>query len=86
MGDAKTGNAARREILRAYLAVTQERLERAARVKGVDVSDCVPAADAIQATLGTDNVETEAFSAVVSQLRTGYQRLGMAFPEPMTNP
>jgi len=78
-----SGNAPRKEILRAYFAVTRDRLVRGARAKDIDVNDCLPDEASVQAAIESGAVSSEAAHAVIDKLREGYKRVGLAFPEPM---
>lgn len=84
-GPSNGGTSAQVEadILRAYFSVTRDRLERAARMKDRDASAWLPAESTVQTAVESGNLESEASQEVLQKLRTGYEALGMSFPEPL---
>lgn len=73
---------ARVQLLASYFDHVLEKLDRAARDKGMDPATLRPSAQDVGAAAATGRADSAESIAVLSQLRGAYVQVGLAFTEP----
>lgn len=71
-----------RMILRTWLNLVSRRLELAASDAGVDASQWTPSDEAVDAAVASGDSGSEAFQAVLTTLKAGFDQLGLKVPDP----
>ena len=74
------------KVLEAYFEANVQRLELMASKQGLDVSDVLPDVEVIRAAVASGDISSDAAQPALEQLRTGYDRVGLKFREPVVSP
>lgn len=74
------------KVLEAYFKANIQRLELMAGKQGIEVSDVLPDDEVIRAAVASGDISSDAAQPALEQLRTGYDRVGLKFREPVVNP
>ncbi|MDG1480095.1 MAG: hypothetical protein P8R54_10925 [Myxococcota bacterium] len=74
------------KVLEAYFEANIQRLELMASKQGIDVSGVLPDAEVVRAAVASGDIASDAAQPALEQLRTGYDRVGLKFREPVVNP
>ena len=74
------------EVLRAYFEANTQRLKLMASKQGISVDDVLPEPSVVEAAVASGDISSEAAQPALDQLRSGYERVGQEFREPVVAP